>query len=515
MAQARLERLPPSARKVLRAASIFGEVFAAEDVSALVGQEAGSLDATLFELVEHEAIGPSEHPRAAGSRELVFRHMFLQGAAYASLTEEDRALGHRLAAQRLEEKDEDREIVALHWLQASERRRAAACFAKAAENRLARAQPDAAARCAVRCLLVVDGSDEAPKNIAARVGLLADALKATRRIDEHDVVAGFESWVTLPEHDGPSSSRHTVVHAALDRSLQAMERVADAGTYSIALARAALALGALSEFARARELLVRATSLASDDTVGLKEIHRASAWVTFWAGEYGAVAEILHATVLPADARERLEMLLLLAPAVVAVGGEGALSQGLECLSRAEELVHLAGNDPVTRVHCARARSTCFYLAGHHASAAEAAEKAAELSRQAGLRREEFAHLHNVGEQYLYLGESARARVALTRSQEIARDIGAEHSDLNNEALLAYMDANSARLEEIANGFRTANLEAYERHTRYWLGRLLAKQGTGRARHEFARVLDLARKLNVRRFADECSRELASLPTGG
>jgi len=515
MAQARLERLPPSARKVLRAASIFGEVFAAEDVSALVGQEAASLDATLFELVEHEAIGPSEHPRAAGSRELVFRHMFLRGAAYASLTEEDRALGHRLAAQRLEEKDEDREIVALHWLEASEPGRAAACFAKAAENRLSRAQPEAAARCAVRSLLVVDGSDEEPKGIAARMGLLADALKATRRVDERDVVAGIESWVALPEQDGPSSSRHTVVYAALDRSLQAMESVGHAAaTYSIALARAALALGALSEFARARELLERASSIASDDTVGLREIHRASAWITFWAGEYGGVAEILHATVLPADARERLEMLLLLAPAVVAVGGEGALSQGLECLSRAEELVNLAGNDPVTRVHCARARSTCFYLAGHHASAAEAAETAADLSRQAGLRREEFAHLHNLGEQYLYLGESARARAALTRSREIARDIGAEQSDLNNEALLAYMDANSARLEEIANGFRTANLEAYERHTRYWLGRLLAKQGTGRARHEFARVLDLARKLNVRRFADECSRELASLPAG-
>jgi hypothetical protein len=119
-----------------------------------------------------------------------------------------------------------------------------------------------------------------------------------------------------------------------------------------------------------------------------------------------------------------------------------------------------------------------------------------------------------MAEQYLHLGEPARARDALTRSQEIARDIGAEHSDLNNEALLAYLDADSARLEEIANGFRVANLEFFERHTRYWLGRLLAKQGASRARGEFARVLDLAQKLNVRRFADECSRELASLPAG-
>jgi len=514
MAQARLERLKPDARKVLRAASIFGEVFAAEDVGALVGHEAASLDATLSELVGHEAIGPSEHPRAAGSPELVFRHMFLRGAAYASLTEDDRALGHRLAAQRLEEKGEDGEIVALHWLEGGERGRAAACFARAAEARLARAQPDAGARCAVRSLLVVDGSEEAPRSIAARIGLLADALKAARRIDEREVMTGLERWVMLPEHDGPSSSRHTVVHAALGRSLQTMERVADAGTLSIGLARAASALGALSDFARARELLIRATSHASDDTARLEEIRRVSARVASWAGEFGAVTEILNATVLPADARERLEMLLLLAPAVVAVGGEEALSRGLDCVSRAEELVSLAGDDPVARVHCAKARCICSYLAGQHASAAEAAEKAVELSLEAGLRYEECVHLHNMGEHYLHLGESTRARAALIRSQGIARDIGAEHHELNNEALLAYIDANSARLEEIANGFRTANLGFYERHSRYWLGRLLAKQGTGRARGEFARVLDLANKLNVRRFADECSRELASLPAG-
>jgi tetratricopeptide (TPR) repeat protein len=514
MAQARLERLEPRARKVLRAASIFGEVFAADDVSALVGHEAASLDAALSELVEHEAVGPLEHPPATESRELVFRHMFLRGAAYASLTEDDRTLGHRLAAQRLEEKDEDGEIVALHWLEGGERGRAATCFTRAAEARLERSQPDAAARCAVRSLLVADGSNDAPKSIVARMGLLAEALKAARRIDEHDVLAGIERWVRLPEHDGQSSSRHAVVHAALDRSLQVIERVADAGTLSIGLARAASVLGALSDVARARELLVRATSLASDDTARLQEIRCVSARVASWAGEFGAVTEILNATVLPGDARERLEMLLILAQAVVASGGEEALSRGLDCVSRAEELVNLAGNDPVARVHCAKARCICLYLAGQHASAVEAAETAVELSRQAGLRYEEFAHLHNLGEHYLHLGESVRARAALIRSQEIARDIGAELHDLNNEALLAYIDSNSARLEEISNGFRSANLGFFERHTRYWLGRLLAKQGADRARGEFARVLDLAQKLNVRRFADECSRELASLPAG-
>ena len=104
MAQVRLERLDPVARKVLRAASIYGEVFSAEGVSALVGEEPSALEPILDALVEHEAIARSEDPTVTPIRALAFRHVFLRGAAYATLTEEDRALGHRLAAQWLEEK---------------------------------------------------------------------------------------------------------------------------------------------------------------------------------------------------------------------------------------------------------------------------------------------------------------------------------------------------------------------------------------------------------------------------
>ncbi len=510
MAQARLERLEPTARKVLRAASIYGEVFSADDVRALVGEEPSSLESTLAALVEQEVLGPSEHPRTE-ARELVFRHVYLRGAAYATLTEDDRALGHRLAAQRLEDKNEDGEIVALHWLEGGERTRAAECLTRAARARLARAQPDAAARCALRSLLVVDCREEATKSIAARVGLLASALQVARRIDERDVTAGIEHHVKLPR-DGDGVGP-TLVHTALDRSLAALEGVADARTV-VTLPRAAAALAALSDFSRAKKLLERASALASEDATQLQEIRCVGARVAFWAGEYGAAVSILNDTVLPTHLRERLEMLLILAPAVVAVGGGEALTRGLECLNRAEELVTASGEDPVSRVHCAKARVLCFGLAGEHAKAVEAAETAVELSRCAGLRYEECAHLHNMGDQLLHLGESERARAALSASQEIARDIGAEHLRLYNEALLVYLDGNVSRLEEIAEAFRTASHAWYERNTRYWLGRLLAARGKDRARRELSRGLDLARSLNVRRFADECSAELASLPAG-
>ncbi|MGO8995413.1 MAG: serine/threonine-protein kinase PknK, partial [Polyangiaceae bacterium] len=187
VAQARLERLEPSLRKILRAASIFGDSFCVEGVSALVGQDAAALEPAIVTLVEQEAIAPSEHPRFAGMRELGFRHALLRGTAYATLTDGDRQLGHRLAARWLEQVHEDGEVVALHWLEAGDRARAAACLSRTAEMRSSRAQADAAARCATRALLVGDAGSETVETNAARVHGLAIALEASRSIDPRDV----------------------------------------------------------------------------------------------------------------------------------------------------------------------------------------------------------------------------------------------------------------------------------------------------------------------------------------
>ena len=150
-------------------------------------------------------------------------------------------------------------------------------------------------------------------------------------------------------------------------------------------------------------------------------------------------------------------------------------------------------------------------MAGQYRRAAEAAEAAVAIAHRAGLRFEECLHLHNVGEQYLRLGETERARAALTASHGIAIDIGSELR-LYDEALLAYLDARSTRLEEIAEDLRLRKKRNHEMHVRYWLGRLLAAQGSPHARREFARALDLERDLKVRAVAEDCAAALAGLP---
>jgi tetratricopeptide (TPR) repeat protein len=136
MVQARLEALPPAARGVLRAASIFGRAFWRGGVAALLGADA-ELDAALALLGERELIARRPDSRFTGDDELVFNHVLLREGAYAMLTDEERVHGHRTAGRWLESTGErDALVLASHFERGGERARAAHHCVRAAEQAL-------------------------------------------------------------------------------------------------------------------------------------------------------------------------------------------------------------------------------------------------------------------------------------------------------------------------------------------------------------------------------------------
>ena len=115
MVQARLDRLLPHERRALRAASILGEVFWRGAVTFLLGA-ADAAEDPWASLVAAELCFRRTESRFSGEEELVFRHALLREGAYASLTDEDRTLGHRLAGQWLENAGEaDPLVLAKHF----------------------------------------------------------------------------------------------------------------------------------------------------------------------------------------------------------------------------------------------------------------------------------------------------------------------------------------------------------------------------------------------------------------
>src|SRR6478735_505000 len=115
MIHARLERLEPRARLVLRCASTFGERFWASGVAVVAGSE-GDVPSWLEHLEERELISRSRGDRFVREREYAFRHALVRDAVYATLLGEDRAAAHLSAAAWLESAGEkDPRILADHF----------------------------------------------------------------------------------------------------------------------------------------------------------------------------------------------------------------------------------------------------------------------------------------------------------------------------------------------------------------------------------------------------------------
>jgi hypothetical protein len=121
----------------------------------LLGESPGSRQVSdwLKALVEREVLVNRVESRFPGEPELAFRHALLREGAYAMLTDEDRALGHLLAAGWLEQRGEEESLVlAEHCERGLEPLRAGRYYLRAAEQALHGGDTDAVLRWARRAL---------------------------------------------------------------------------------------------------------------------------------------------------------------------------------------------------------------------------------------------------------------------------------------------------------------------------------------------------------------------------
>ncbi len=136
--QARLDSLAPEAKRILRAGSIFGEVFWLGGVKTLLGSVGVfQVREWLDDLVAREIITERPRSRLANEVEYQFRHTLVRDAAYALLTRADRELGHGLAGSWLEQAGEhDSRILAEHYLRSRMPERAVPKLCRAVEHAL-------------------------------------------------------------------------------------------------------------------------------------------------------------------------------------------------------------------------------------------------------------------------------------------------------------------------------------------------------------------------------------------
>jgi tetratricopeptide (TPR) repeat protein len=141
MIRSQLERASPLARRVLRAASVYGSTFSLAALPPLLGGATATPEAevrdALEELAEADLVARTDQSFSDGGAAWAFRHDLVREAALGTLTEPDARLGHRLAGRYLAALPRPSAgAVAEHYVRGGDLRHAAEWLVTAGEHAL-------------------------------------------------------------------------------------------------------------------------------------------------------------------------------------------------------------------------------------------------------------------------------------------------------------------------------------------------------------------------------------------
>jgi tetratricopeptide (TPR) repeat protein len=412
MAEARIGALEPDARRTLRAASVFGQVAWRGGIDALVGGATGlaDLDARLDDLVASEVLERRDDVRFPGEREYAFRHSLVREAAYATLTERDRALGHRLAAAWLERSGEREPMpLAEHFERGGEPARAVAWFHRAAEQALA-------------------GDD-----FATTVGRVERAVACG---------ASGETLGILRVIEAEAHNWRGAFEAAAERATEAL-RLLPRGTpaWCSAAGEAAFAFARLGVHAGLVDLLVELRALG-DEHRALP--HHIAVWARTTSHLFGA-SERVEAEALLARIEAASDDLDALEPAVLGwihharswravyrddpAGSVRWEERAAESFERAGDLRHAC--------EMRMGLGVAYREIGAQAEAERALREALATASRLGLSTVRASALHNLGPTLAQRGALAEARAVEEEAIAIFRDTRDRRLEVGSRNYLA------------------------------------------------------------------------------
>lgn len=408
MVQARLRALDDEQRRALRAASVFGETFWPGGVRALTEIGHG-LSALLSTLEERELVVRRPTSSLDGEIELSFRNALVREAAYATLTDADRELGHALAGRWLDGAGvHDPAVLASHYDRGRVPDRASACYLAAARQALRGYDHAGVLDRVARALELAPAEDD----VGVLLSLRCEAHHVRAEYAEAEA-AGRRAVERLPDGSAAwlSTTRLLLAAAASRGEAARVAEVADelvrveAGddearaAQIIGLAEAAGQLELVGRSARAGELLELARAM-----LGPAPAPAARAWVS-WITSHRALS---------------------------AGDPSGALAGMLDAVEGFDR----AGD---ARYACSVRIGVGYALAelGRHARAEAELRHALAAAERLDLPRTVCAALDNLGFALVQRGAHEEGRDVLLRAVQSAIDVGNPRYEGLSRAYLA------------------------------------------------------------------------------
>jgi predicted Ser/Thr protein kinase/tetratricopeptide (TPR) repeat protein len=364
MVQARLEALEPEARRVLRASSVFGQTFWRGGVVALLAGEDSDahVNSWLDELCVREIVSRREETKFRGEQEYVFRHAFVAEAAYSMLTDKDRIIGHKLAAQWLEKVGESEAVVlAEHLERGGEPKRAITFYRRAAAqalegNDLAAClqRADAGIACGAEgevlgrlALRKAEAHRWRGENMSAK-GCAGQALLLLPR--------GGRRWF-LAAGEAVEAAARLGDEGDLHRSVDELCDVSSAGTLTaphlVALTRAACVLMQAGNYPSSDDLLrtidaaYEQSRKQDEDPLAVAHVYRTRAYRAHVGGDAASALSLYNVAIAnfeqAGDTRAACRYLVSAAAACIELGAYGDAERALDDALSSSERMGLSG----------------------------------------------------------------------------------------------------------------------------------------------------------------------------
>jgi len=493
----RISRLGPDARYILQVASLAGERFHIEVTAAAAGERVSTVSDALAR-PEMQGIVVTH------GQEFAFAHGLVQQVMMESITLSARreihaALARAITTLHPDLTNELSERLARHYEEAGDHGRAVQFLIRSADRFERESALDTAVTLLKRAIAILTGlpnhdHDQAFK-LYDRIGVLT--------FRGRDLLRGAE-----------------IMHAAA-RHAEAAQLPSWTARFCMWRGRLLVAASRIEE---GRQWLDQAQKIVAelDDRDLFQEVLIATADADARGGEFGSAVERLkrahELAVESGDARAEIRCLQPLALVHARSGNhERAMASHTAAMKLAREPA-----DALTLCQLHRLESQIQYHARDQKASAEAAARATEVAREAGLHYEAALNAHSMGEAYLRLADHRRAFAALRSSYEVAADRGYTRLQMSNMRVLGYIDATRFQSDEGRARVQAAGQYAADHdfvwdlmQAKFMLAIIdQARGSTDDARSMLREVQTLAAQHGHRNYIEDAEAALTALDAG-
>jgi len=410
LAAARLDALPAEERALIQAASVLGQTFTPDAISAVSGTDVGSLGGRLASLRRRELLVVETDPRAPTRGQLAFMQALIREVAYSTLAKRDRRARHLAAARYFESlaDDELAGIVATHYLEAY------------------RAAPDGAEGAAVaaeahRTLLAAADRAEALGNLTGAAETLRAAIEVTSDAAQRAAMRQRLGWnlvISARFEEGEAElATAAAAWTALSRPGDALEAIAQQVASLLSRAR----IGAAGELVHAHSASAETLFADPDARIGLATFMEVAGRSAFRAGDHErAILWSDRALQLAEPLRldEVFAMALITKAAALVSSGRYREGRALQTGAYADARAH--------GLHMARLRAgvnlAALCVVTDVRASLEYTLEGIDTARRLGMKSFAYYHAANVVTPAMRLGELDMAMAKLDELAEMNLD---------------------------------------------------------------------------------------------